>query len=176
MFFEFLKIPMYVEVLDNYNIFCDSVCCGHFWLGFQWRLSFFLVLTDSRKTVMMVQWLFHLIPSSFNKSFLGELSAFSLFFLPGCNMISWHTGLHTKKAYTHTGTSSSQCVHQNCRHFSRQPGFLLLKCKFFFMLFSMFCIKILCMHWLEEVPVWVYACLVCKPVDNGDKREQPFCW
>ncbi len=37
------------------------------------------------------------------------------------------TGLHTIKAYTHTGrpTSSSQCVHQICRHFSRQPGFFV---------------------------------------------------
>ncbi len=26
------------------------------------------------------------------------------------------TGLHTQKAYTHTGTSSSQCVHQTLYH------------------------------------------------------------
>ncbi len=25
----------------------------------------------------------------------------------------YYTGLHTQKAYTHSGTSSSQCVHQN---------------------------------------------------------------
>ena len=32
--------------------------------------------------------------------------------------------------YTHTGTSSSQCEHKLCRHFSRQPGFFALLCYF----------------------------------------------
>ena len=39
----------------------------------------------------------------------------------------WSTGSHTQKVYTHTGTSSSQCVHQTLCHLLMQRKYQSLK-------------------------------------------------
>ena len=54
-------------------------------------------------------------------------------------------GLHTQKAYTHSSTSSSQCVHKKYAH-AYIPHTPRLRI------------------YIGEVPEWVYAFLVCKPV------------
>ncbi len=90
------------------------------------------------------------------------------------------TGLHTQKAYTHTCTSSSQCVHQTLCHL-----FMHIHLSFCWSLMHI-CNYTWCTHWLsncnfqvkciyawadnirnwgDEVPVWVYALRVCKPVN-----------
>ena len=80
------------------------------------------------------------------------------------------TGLHTQKAYTHSGTSSNQCVHQisSCIYSfcqinkSRQQQFLCPKqlVSTWTALIYAFCLKL----WYQEVPQQVYTLLTCKLV------------
>ncbi len=74
----------------------------------------------------------------------------------------YFTGLHTKKAYTHTGTSSNQCVHQICRHFSRQP-------RFFFVFYGSFLCYFQCLTSKLSVRIgWRKYLYECTPFWYGN--------
>ncbi len=74
--------------------------------------------------------------------------------------LKWITGLHVKRVYTNTGTSSPQFFY-NCNvyeHTTKELVYALRRGSKW------------CVHWGEEVPVLVYTLLMCKPVKYRNYR------
>ncbi len=71
---------------------------------------------------------------------------------------SMFTGLHTQKAYTHTGISCARSQSTNLGHLA-----LHIRQKDRWICMNSWQ-RVWCTHWLEEVPEWVYAFWECKPV------------
>ena len=95
------------------------------------------------------------------------------------NFFSWNffldflpyrsTDLYFQKAYTHSGTSSIQCVYQiwwcilSRTSEAGSPKNRLGSRP------RIYALAIWYMHWMEDVPEWVYAFYKCKPVDHNGR-------